>query len=104
LPGYSNNIRGVLTAAEQRRQKAIMMPILCAVLAADFVKQLTPKDLKLNPPPAVHIAAPAACAIPLKEIKARNPNRIDPIAFPDKGRNFDKTIAHPVPMPVCPSR
>jgi hypothetical protein len=93
----------LLTAAGQASQKDIMMmPILCAFLAADFVKQLTPKDIQPNALPTLRIAAPAVCAIPLKEIKAVNPNRFDPIALPNKaGGGIDKGIAHPPPIPVC---
>jgi len=93
----------LLTAAGQASQKNIMMmPILCAFLTADFVKQLTPKDLQPNAAPTVRLAAPAVCAIPLKEIKAVNPNRFDPMTLPNNaGRGIDKGIAHPVPIPVC---
>jgi hypothetical protein len=76
----------------------MMMPILCAFLAADFVKKLTPNELT----PAAKPTAAKTCAIPLKEIKAVNPNRMDPMALPNKVRNFDKGISHAVPIPACP--
>jgi hypothetical protein len=75
-----------------------MLPILCVFLAGDFVKQLTPNDLK----PAAKPAPVMTCAIPLKEIKAVNPNRMDPMTLPNHGRNMDKGMVRPAPVPVCP--
>jgi hypothetical protein len=77
-------------------------------MAGDFVKQLTPKDIKPDTKLSLVLpgfSATITCAIPLKEVKAINPGRIDPIAAPTyQGRNMDKGVFRPVPVPVCPSR
>jgi len=97
----------------------IRLEVLCTLLiaaplmlAGDFVKQLTPKDVQPGAAPTLPIlpalsvkgTSVLTCAIPLKELRANNPRRIDPMSLPnDVDRRIDKGIAHPPPIPVCSS-
>jgi hypothetical protein len=92
------------------RTFCVLLTLAQLATADDFVKQLTPKDLSPDTKPMSKLllkrprSASIQCAIPLKEVKVRNPNRVDQIAIPQPGgrQNFDRGIEHPLPMPVCP--
>jgi hypothetical protein len=105
------------------RASLLLLVLVQTTFADDFLKQLTPKDLspdqtaqlnqKLTQMAKLYQNQPAQCAMPLKEVKVADANRMDPIALPTSRGAFesvpvyktlDKGIEHSVPIPACPSR
>jgi hypothetical protein len=88
------------------RAFCIVLMAVPLLIADDFLKQLTPKDLSPKPPeiiviPQVKISGPLTCAIPLKEHRVPNGSSMDKIAAPHAPENLDKGMVHPPPIPVC---